>query len=155
MSQIVVLRDTREKPNFGWVWDESEWCEGTEITTLPTGDYTLQGFEKDFIIERKASTGEIAGCIYTKRFHNELERMQEYKWPFLLCEFSYDQLMKFPQDSGIPPKRWKRLRITSSFLLACITQIEMKYKTKVILVEKQHSKKIAESLFKWLIKTKM
>ena len=84
-SKVHVIRDTREqKTGNGWWFPESSLCAGTVVQTLKSGDYTLEGFEETFVIERKSGTAEIAQNINEGRFVRELERLEEFRFPFLL-----------------------------------------------------------------------
>ena len=73
--KYVVLKDTREKN--GWNFNSSSKCLAVARWGLKTGDYTIRGLEKDLVIERKASTGELAMNLGKKRkaFEAEIERM--------------------------------------------------------------------------------
>jgi len=51
MQKVKVLVDTREQ--CPWKFTENSWCSGSEITTLKTGDYTLEGFEDKLCVEKK------------------------------------------------------------------------------------------------------
>ncbi len=110
---MLIYRDSREK--FGW--DFSFYGFKQETKALKTGDYTCLELP-DLVIERKASSGELAINLGKKwkQFHAELERMSHYKWPYIICEFSFDNLTTFPVNSGIPEKHWKYLRMSPNFL---------------------------------------
>ena len=50
LPRYTVVRDTREKPGYGWSWEEHTHskrrppnCDGTVTKTLKTGDYSLIG----------------------------------------------------------------------------------------------------------------
>ena len=88
MDSYVILRDTREKN--GWDFESHNKVLAVAKWGLKTGDYTARGLEKDLVIERKASTGEIAMNIDKKRkaFEAEIERMSSFRWKYILCEFS-------------------------------------------------------------------
>jgi len=96
LPRITVIRDDREKDGHGWLWgDEPKKpgrCKilGTTIQRMKTGDYTLQGLEDKFVIERKAGFHELLGNIGTKllreRFTRELVRMAEIPHAFLIVE---------------------------------------------------------------------
>ena len=75
MKNYTVIKDTREQD--GWIFAPYDRCEGMEVDTLHTGDYTLKGFEDIVCVERKASVSEIATNLGKKKkaFYNEMERM--------------------------------------------------------------------------------
>lgn len=130
MTKYVVIKDTREQN--GWDFPENEYCGGMVNRKLDTGDYSVLGLEDKLCIERKRSTGELAGNICEKRFFRELERMENFPHSFLILEFDYNDLILFPARSGIPPNKWKRLKITSRFLLKKMVEIDLQYKVKII-----------------------
>lgn len=115
-NNFVIIEDTREKN--GWDFDGFEECKATVHRGLKTGDYTLEGLEDILCIERKASTGELAMNLgkKQKQFDAEIERMSEFRWAYILCEFSIDTLMQFPKGSTIPHNRWKYLRMNGKFM---------------------------------------
>lgn len=148
-----VLRDTSEKKGHGWVFDAKDRCLGTVEQNLYTGDYSLEGYyhNKLFVVERKGSVAEFAGNLTKKEkwddFRQELERMEEFRWPFLVLEFSPQLLKQFPAGSGIPKHLWKHVKLTGQFLMRRLCEIELKYKTKVVFIDGL-GKEYASSLFK-------
>src|SRR5688572_1939018 len=95
-----VLRDTREQ--CGWIFSRSKAISLVIDSKLETGDYTIAGLEDKLCIERKASTAEIANNICEKRFFAELDRMLIFPHRFIICEFSFKDVLDFPKNSGIP-----------------------------------------------------
>ncbi len=151
MGKITILRDSREKLNHGWMFEEDDFIKRTNIYSLPTGDYTIRGYENDFIIERKGSTSEFANNIFEERFERELVRLEEFKHPFIVLEFSFEDLLTYPVNSGIPPKFWNKVKLNGKFLVSAFNRYQMKYKTKFILAGK-NGMDCAKSLFKIFIK---
>lgn len=147
-----VLRDTQEQ--LGWRFAAGKYCSGTKDIKLPTGDYTLEGYENIVIIERKGTTGEFAKNICEKRFEREMARLEHFTHPFIVCEFTMEHIMKFPLDSGIPVYLWRKLRVNKSFLLKRFLELQMSYKTKIILAG-IHGKTIAASIFKEILRAKV
>ena len=80
----TVIQDTREQD--GWWFTEYDKCDGMEVGTLTTGDYTIKGFEDVVCVERKASTSEIAMNLGRKKapFQAEVERMKDYSFAFIV-----------------------------------------------------------------------
>ena len=115
-SEYIILRDTREKN--GWTFQSFDRCKAVKDWGLKTGDYTARGLEKSLVIERKASTGELAMNLGQKRkpFEAEMERMSNFRWAYIVCEFSIDDIMSFPENSGIPKKRWQYMRMNGKFI---------------------------------------
>jgi len=117
---LTIIQDTREQR--GWNFDIYE-CEVVK-GTLHTGDYTVKGFESKLVVERKATTAEISINLGSKwkQFSAELERMKEFEKRFLLCEFSLDDLLRFPEGSGIPKNKLKFIRMSGKFLVSRLTK---------------------------------
>ena len=148
--KYTVIRDTKEKENFGWWFDKGDRCEGTVRRKLRTGDYSLEGYEKLFTIERKASTAEVALNIWEKRFEKELVRMREFQYAFMIFEFNFEDIMTFPVNSGIPRNKWDQIRTTPQSLLMQLTAFQVKYGVPIIYAGK-YGADVASSLFKRII----
>jgi hypothetical protein len=146
--QYTVIRDTQEQQ--GWDFIPGPSCLGTIKQKLPTGDYTLVGYEDIFTIERKGSTGELAKNIYEGRFERELQRMEGFAHPFMVVEFTMEDILSFPKNSGIPIRLWPKLKTTSFFLLKRFIEFQVQYKTHIILAGKQ-AKEVASSIFKRIV----
>lgn len=144
-TKYKVIRDTREQR--GWDFLPSEDCEGTIVGGLSTGDYSIPGLETSFVIERKGTTGEFSQNIVQDRFKNELDRLDSFAHPFLVLEFSMEDIMKFPENSGIPKSKWHELRIKPNFILSCLLSIQSRHKTQVVLAGK-YGKNCASYLFR-------
>ena len=50
-NKFTVIRDTREKPEFGWSFAQDAYCDGTIVDKVNAGDYTIQGLD-DYILYR-------------------------------------------------------------------------------------------------------
>ncbi len=147
--KYTVVRDVQEKANF-WHFGKASTCGGTIVESLKTGDYTLRGLEKIFIVERKHSSGELAGNLTKKQFTRELERMQQFKHAYCVCEFLLEDLFNFPYNSGIPRYVWPKLRVSSNFLLKKLFELECKYSCKFIFAGFR-GKEVAKLLFKQMV----
>lgn len=144
-----VVRDNREKPGHGWTFPPDEhFCHGTIEGTLKTGDYTLVGFEDILSVERKRNTSEWASNVFDKRFDRELQRLNLFKYAFIILEFTMDDLMSFPENSGIPRGMWARLRTTSALLLKKTIEISFKYPNVKIIFAGDKGRFFVSSLFK-------
>lgn len=136
--KFTVLRDSGEHKGHGWQFAPSKACAGTEVRNLYTGDYSLDGYydNKLLVLERKATTAELAGNLTHPEkwddFRQVLERMEEFRWPFLVLEFSLKLVQSYPVGSGIPKSHWGRLRVSGAFLLKRLNEIEMVCRTKVV-----------------------
>ena len=147
IPKYMVIRDSREKYGQGWIFEEDEYCKGTIINKLNSGDYSIQGLQDILTIERKKNTSELSQNINEKRFYSELKRMDEFDHPFLICEFTYDDIKAFPYNSGVPPRLWPKLRVNSGTILNKLIYIECKYKTKIIFAGNKGDE-IATAIFK-------
>lgn len=124
-----VVVDTREKQP----WElASGRVLGREFRKLETGDYTVAGFEDILCIDRKASVSELATNVNQKRFKKELERMKEIPHAYLILEANLSEVLEYPHNSNLPPHVKSKIRMNGSFLLRCLTRMEIKYGFNVI-----------------------
>ena len=117
---MIIIQDTREQIP----WDFSFYY--TQIVEkLDTGDYTVKGYENEFVVERKKSVGEISTNLgkEVKRFVAELKRMEKFKYKHLVCEFSEQDILNFPRGSGIPRKKWRYLRMSGKFIMKRLLEL--------------------------------
>lgn len=138
LPKFQVIRDTREQEKGdGWWFPATDRCEGTVVETLKTGDYTLAGLPANyFVIERKSGIAEVAGNITEQRFKRELERLEEFQFPFLIIEATLEDVVRFPEGSGIPESKWPDLRVSAQFILKVLTEYHLRYKTRIIMAGK-------------------
>jgi DNA excision repair protein ERCC-4 len=73
--------------------------------TLPTGDYSVSGFEDLICVERK-SLPDLIGCMTSgrSRFERELQRMKAYEARCVVVEASWRQLRDGDYRSRITPE---------------------------------------------------
>ena len=147
-TKYKVIRDTREQN--GWTFMAGKACDGTVSGTLKTGDYSIEGYEDLLTLERKGCIAELATNLVEDRFERELERMESFKYAFMILEFSMDDLIKYPKGSGIPYYKMKSVKLNPFFLLKRLIEIELKYKVKIIFAE-NHGQTVASSIFKRVI----
>lgn len=151
MSKYTVIKDTREQE--GWFFAPYDKCEGMEIGTMHTGDYTLKGYEDVVCVERKASVSEIAMNLGRKKkpFQEEIERMKDFHFSFLILEFSMDDVLKYPEGSKVPRAARSKVKVTGKYLLKCLMEFEIWYNTKIIFCgNKQNAFLVTNSIFKRL-----
>lgn len=154
--KFLVLRDTAEHEGKGWYFSESEDCLGTIPKNLYTGDYSLEGFydNKTFVIERKGNVTEFIGNITNKEkwddFKQELERLEEFVHPFIICEFPYSLIERFPMGSGMPRRAMDQVRVRPAFLVKRLWEIQMAFKTKILFAD-AGGQAAAFSLFKRMV----
>lgn len=132
MDDITVIHDCREKLPYRWDFTFHGFQQRS--AKLLTGDYTLEGYEDVLIIERKKSTGELSTNLGYKRnlFYEELERMAEYPYKYILFEFSEEDIAKFPVGSGIPARVVANLRMNAGYIQSCLNKIVEKYDVSII-----------------------
>ena len=146
---MIILSDTSEK--MPWDFSIYAHCTGQERANLNTGDYTLKGFEHLLCIERKRNTGEIAINLGSKfkQFNAEFERMGSFQHKYLICEFPFDDLLVFPERSGIPKKSWSKLRINGKFLASRLTKLCEEVGVELIFCsDREEAQRMALSIFK-------
>jgi hypothetical protein len=150
--KFIVIRDSREQN--GWEFPEGSEIAGTVVGGLKTGDYAIQGFEHLLCIERKASITEFAQNAVVDRFKNELLRMVEFPFRFLIGEFTYDDVISYPNGPTVPYQVRKNARISGKFLMRFISDIEVNYGISVILAgSPNNAKYIASNIMKRVYET--
>lgn len=151
-QKYVIIKDTREQK--GWDFEPDGFCSGMEIAGLKTGDYTLKGYEDVICIERKNSVAEIAnnlGKCY-KTFSKEIERMAAFDHAYIICEFSFSDLLKYPYIPSVPFNLRRRIKVRGSFLLKRITDIQLTTNVKILFCDNEKAgKAMAISLLKGVI----
>lgn len=154
-NRYRVARDTREQKGHGWMFDPSETCSGTLIKTLKTGDYTLVGYEDILAIERKGTVQEFVQNITQKEkwacFKEELFRMEDMPAAFIVCEFTLDDVLRYPAGSSLPYSVQKKIRISPQFYLKRLLEIELNFKARLKLVGGLRAKEYVSSLFKRVV----
>ena len=120
---FTVIIDTREQAAFRFLnfladakhkrkvkgedcWYTPRLFIPTEVGTLRTGDYSIQGFETRIAVERK-SLSDLFGTLGAgrDRFVRELERMATMEVAAVVIEANCDVAMLHPPaNSKLPPK---------------------------------------------------
>lgn len=140
-----IIIDTREK--HPWMFDFT--TSTVVFRKLDTGDYSLDEMEDIICIERKKSVVEIANNITDSRFKRELERMQQFRYKFLICEFDYGHIYDFPQGAGLPKKVEAKIRVKGKYIIKCLSRIMAKYGISVITCpHKIYAENVAHSIMK-------
>lgn len=146
---MIILQDNKEKNP----WDFTFFGFQQEVTNIKTGDYTIKGLEHVVVIERKASTGEIATNFGAKwkRFENELKRMDNVIHKYIVCEFPITNINIFPANSGIPPKSLHKIRMNSGYLFKQIEYVKNTYNIEFIFANNHNEANIkVKELFQWI-----
>lgn len=75
---LTIIRDTREKKPYGF----GDYNVSTTDEPLKTGDYTVEGFEGAFVVERKTKSDFLQSITHERdRFEAEFERASELDHP--------------------------------------------------------------------------
>ena len=148
-----VIKDTREQDGYTFESFTGRYtsCKGMVVKKLDTGDYSLEGLEDRLCIERKGRVSELAINLGKDkaRFMREIERMQEFEFPFLVLEFSLDDVIKFPEGADIPEGNMSKVKITGKYLLKMLVEIQMNYNIPVYFCDnKRNAKTLINSIFK-------
>jgi ERCC4-type nuclease len=123
---MKIICDTREKHPYSFTDKFGNYLE-CEHRKLNTGDYSIEGYEDLLCIERKESVTELAGNCVAKRFIRELERMQSYKYKYLILEFSLNDILEYPRNLRLPPRIKNRIKVSGMFILTRICQWSIDY----------------------------
>jgi hypothetical protein len=151
IPNYTVIKDTREQD--GWFFSEYDKCCGMEVTGLHTGDYTMKGYEDLVCIERKGCSSEIAMNLGRKKapFQAEMERMKDFPFSFIICEFSMSDLIRYPEGSKVPARMKTKVKVTGKYLLKSIIEFQIWYNTKILFCDnKQNAFVTCNSIFKRL-----
>lgn len=148
MSKFTVIRDTKEKVG-AWYWDESDHCTGTVLKSLKTGDYTMEGYENIITVERKKSVSEFAMNITEDRFTRELQRLDTFPLPYIVCEFTLSEVLDFPKGANLPTKVKQNMKVTGQFILKRIHEIVIDHHINFMFCENRYNSWVfVNSLFK-------
>lgn len=125
-SNFNIIIDTREQ--HPWVFETMN----KTVAKLDTGDYSLEGFEDKFCIERKGSVSEFANNIIEKRFKDVIDRLSKIEHAFLLLEFDLEDILIYPVGSTVPKRMWNKIKISPKFILKHIIEMQIHHNIKVI-----------------------
>lgn len=146
-TDFVIIVDTREqKP-----WQFEHQAKANH--KLDTGDYSIEGYENLLAIERKRNVAEIANNITEKRFKDVVDRLSKIKHSYILLEFDLDDVMRYPVGSDIPKRLWDKIRISPSFIIKHLIDLQVDSNIKVIFCgNSDNAEKIALSLMRKIYK---
>jgi len=140
---FTIIVDTREQTpwEFGF--------HNTAKRKLDTGDYSMEGFESLFTIERKRSVSEIANNLSESRFKDVLERLGTIPHSFMIMEFSLDEVYQFPVGSDVPKKMWDKLRISGNYIMKCLIEAQLNYNIHILFCDDaENAERVAVSIMK-------
>lgn len=131
-NKFRVTRDTREKDGHGWWFEENAYCGGTSRAKVEVGDYAVEGMEHLLCIERKESVSELAGNCGEKRFLKELDRMSSFPYSFLILEFNWIDIERYPEGSSVPKDKWPSIRIKGKYIMRVLSSARLQNDIHVI-----------------------
>lgn len=142
-TDFIIVVDTRE---------QKPWSFSTQATAshkLDTGDYSIEGYESLLAIERKRNVAEFANNITEKRFKDVIERLKQIKHSYILFEFDMEDVMRYPVGSDIPKRLWDKIRISPSFILKHIVDLQVDHNIKIIFCgNSENAEKLALSIMR-------
>ncbi|NBX73233.1 MAG: hypothetical protein EBQ89_02925 [Alphaproteobacteria bacterium] len=142
-EDFTIIIDTREQQP----WSFEDYVVANK--KLDTGDYSIEGLQDVFAIERKKSINEIANNIIEPRFKDVVHRMSQLKYSFFLLEFSMNDVLNYPVGSNLPKRMWDKVRITPAFIMKNILDWQLKYDIKVLFCNNaSNAEKVAEYIIK-------
>jgi len=111
MTEFVVVCDTREQLPY-------EFSDDVEVVheKLDTGDYTVQGFEKVFAVERKSLPDLLKSITWEReRFKREIIRSEELLGFAVVVESSLQDVLNWNYHREVHPnavmgtvRNWKK-----------------------------------------------
>lgn len=95
INEMIIIVDTREQLPFDF-----SSINPTPQTTreyLPTGDYSLVGFETKICVERKSVNDLYCSCGKNReRFEREIVRMADFQYAAIVCEGDWQTILRDP-----------------------------------------------------------
>lgn len=115
---ITIIKDTREKAGFNF--------KDYKVINrkLETGDYSLENFEDQIVIERKGLI-ELFSCFGTERerFFKEIERMKLIPYRFIVVEGNYDEI----------DRTSKAFKISARSIKGSLTSLQLRYGIHILM----------------------
>ncbi len=100
MEPITIIADTREQLPYDF---DNRWV-ATVRRALPTGDYSVEGFESSIAVERKSIEDYVRSVVQDKdRFKRELARLAEYSLACVVVEAGLPDVLLARYPSGAHP----------------------------------------------------
>lgn len=132
---MIILQDTREKQPWSFVSYDN--CTAQKTQHLDEGDYTIEEIPLLISIERKKSVTELANNLGRKysQFQNEMDRLQKYRFRYVLCEFTQEQMLIYPTGSKLPKRLFRKIRMSGKFLQHRVNELIDKYGIEFIFCE--------------------
>jgi ERCC4-type nuclease len=148
-QDFTIIVDTREQTP----WELRDFV--TAKLKLDVGDYSVQGLENIFCIERKRNVSEFAHNITESRYENFVQRLSSIPHAFLLLEFNLEDVMKYPIGSTVPKHLWSKIKISPQFILKHIIELQTNHNIAVMFCGNAHNaQKLAAQICEKMHKTK-
>jgi ERCC4-type nuclease len=139
---ITIVRDTREKKPYGF----GDYSVSTVDKTLETGDYTVEGHENEFAIERKTKSDFLSSITHDRdRFENEFKRASELDRPLVVLVES--PLIHFERGYYYPD-------VSSSSVIGTIDAWSDRYNAEFVFTQDrcEGEKQTYLNLIEWALK---
>lgn len=95
--EITIVTDSREQRPFQF--------KNSVVQALPTGDYSLLGYEHRVTVERKSASDIFSSLgAGRERFERELQRMSKIDYAAIVIEAGLPELLRQPPFSQMNPK---------------------------------------------------
>lgn len=132
----TIITDSREQAGYLFKGKEAE--AKIVMKKLDVGDYSLEGYEKEIVIERKRLFELFNNfAADRKRFMREMDRMKDIPHKFLLIEDSFEKLIGLINSPRLPGKT------TVKLVVATLISLMIKHNLKVVFAG---NPKLAEQL---------
>ena len=125
-----ILIDTREQRPYGF--------KGSEVGTIPVGDYSILGLEDYVSIERK-TLGDLIACLTTgrDRFERELFKSRSLDYFALVIEASLSDIANGEYRSEMNPKS----------AIQSLLAFSIRYRLPIFFAEsREYAQRVTESL---------
>lgn len=97
MDGFVIAIDTREQQPYAFT--------GAVVKTLPTGDYSIVGYESRVTIERKSKADAYGSLGHNRaRFRREVERLAALDFAAIVIEDTMPGFLRRPEHSKMNPR---------------------------------------------------
>ena len=151
---LEVICDSREQKPWTFVFNDDV---NTTRAGLKLGDYTTKKLKDILVIERKATTSELAINLGQKkdrtRFFKELDSLKNYQHAYIICEFPESRIYEYPKNSGLPKKLQNLVKLTGRGLRKLLADVEQEFGVIVIFCDdKQEAEDVAYSIMSSLEK---
>ena len=92
----VLVVDSRERASHAWPFERfRRWFSGVERRALPFGDYSIAGYERRIVVERKSledAVQSVAPSQSRAAFVRRVERLAAVRRPAVVIEGTFDDL---------------------------------------------------------------